>query len=91
MHLSAAQFRLHDAVSLSGLTDHCTDPRAIARTLCGQIVGEIGEVLNGEVKGRESESEITLFKSLGCALEDLTAAAMVYAKSVEEETPGAAL
>ena len=63
----------------------------LRRTLCGQIVGEIGGVLNGEVKGRESESEITLFKSLGCALEDLTAAAMVYAKSVEEETPGAAL
>lgn len=48
------------------------------------IVGEIGEVLNGTVGGRESDSEITLFKSLGCALEDLTAAAMVYDKFMQE-------
>lgn len=48
------------------------------------IVGEIGEVLNGKVASRESEEEITLFKSLGCALEDLTAAAMVYGKFMEE-------
>ncbi len=57
------------------------------------IIGEIGEVLNGVVGGRESESEITLFKSLGCALEDLTAAAMVYDKFMQEigDMPGSAL
>jgi ornithine cyclodeaminase len=52
------------------------------------IVGEIGAVLNGVVGGRESESEITLFKSLGCALEDLTAAAMVYDKFVQDPANG---
>ena len=47
------------------------------------IVGEIGELLNGDVQGRQDEEEVTLFKSLGCALEDLTAAAAVHAKATE--------
>jgi ornithine cyclodeaminase len=38
------------------------------------IVGEIGEVLLGRVEGRRSGEEITLFKSLGLAVEDLAAA-----------------
>ena len=38
------------------------------------IVGEIGEVLIGKVQGRRSDSEITLFKSLGLAVEDLACA-----------------
>ena len=47
------------------------------------IVGEIGELLNGDVQGRLAEEDVTLFKSLGCALEDLTAAAAVHAKATE--------
>jgi ornithine cyclodeaminase len=47
------------------------------------ILGEIGEVLLGSVKGRESLDEITLFKSLGLAVEDLAAAHYVYKKAVE--------
>ena len=46
-------------------------------------MGEIGELLNGDVQGRQDEEEVTLFKSLGCALEDLTAAAAVHAKATE--------
>jgi ornithine cyclodeaminase len=38
------------------------------------IVGEIGDVLLGRVPGRRSREEITLFKSLGIAVEDLAAA-----------------
>ncbi len=38
------------------------------------IVGEIGEVLTGAVPGRQSEREVTLFKSLGLAVEDVAAA-----------------
>jgi len=43
------------------------------------IVGEIGDVLLGMVPGRTSPSEVTLFKSLGVAVEDLAAAHHVYA------------
>lgn len=38
------------------------------------IAGELGEVARGAVAGRQSESEVTVFKSLGLAVEDLAAA-----------------
>jgi len=41
------------------------------------IQGELGEVLTGARTGRKSRDEITLFKSLGLAVEDLAAAAVV--------------
>jgi len=43
------------------------------------IAGEIGEVANGAKPGRVSDAEITLFRSLGVAAEDLAAAAYVLA------------
>jgi ornithine cyclodeaminase/alanine dehydrogenase-like protein (mu-crystallin family) len=49
------------------------------------IVGEIGEVLLGTAPGRTSPREITLFKSLGIAIEDLAAAHHVYTKAKERE------
>ncbi len=38
------------------------------------IAGELGEVARGVVAGRQSESQVTVFKSLGLAVEDLAAA-----------------
>ena len=49
------------------------------------IVGEVGDVLIGRVAGRRDDSEITLFKSLGLAIEDLASAAHVYAEAVRDE------
>ncbi len=46
------------------------------------IVGEIGEVLAGQVEGRRSPDEITLFKGLGLAVEDLAAAWQVYQQAL---------
>jgi alanine dehydrogenase len=46
------------------------------------IVGEIGEVLIGRAPARRSADEITLFKSLGLAIEDLASAAYVYDQAV---------
>jgi ornithine cyclodeaminase len=42
------------------------------------IQGEVGEVLEGKAPGRRTEDEITLFKSLGIAIEDLVSAHFVY-------------
>jgi len=42
------------------------------------IKGELGDLLNGSVVGRQSADEITLFKSLGLAVEDLAAAEHVF-------------
>jgi ornithine cyclodeaminase len=46
------------------------------------IVGEIGDVLIGRAPRRGNDTEITLFKSLGLAVEDLAAASYVYAEAV---------
>lgn len=44
------------------------------------VKAEIGEVLTGKKKGRENDEEITLFKSLGIAAEDIFAAHYIYEK-----------
>ena len=50
------------------------------------LAGDLHELLSGARPGRRGRDEITLFKSLGCALEDLAVAALVYSKwSVENE------
>jgi ornithine cyclodeaminase len=47
------------------------------------IRAELGEVLDGTKPGRASPDEVTLFKSLGLAVEDLAAAEYLYRKSKE--------
>ena len=51
------------------------------------IRGEIGELLIGAVEGRRSDSELTVFKSLGLAVEDLAAAELVLQRA-EAESAG---
>jgi len=45
------------------------------------IRGEIGELLIGSKTGRTSATEITLFKSLGLAIEDIVSADYLYRKA----------
>ena len=52
----------------------------------GEISAEIGEVTAGTKPGRRSAEEITLFKSLGLAVEDVATAELVYRKALEEVT-----
>ena len=47
------------------------------------IRAELGEILTGSKPGRTSAEEITLFKSLGLAVEDLASAAYLYRKANE--------
>jgi alanine dehydrogenase len=47
-------------------------------------VQELGHIITGRFPGRESPTEITLFKSLGLAIEDVATAAKVYAKAKEQ-------
>jgi ornithine cyclodeaminase/alanine dehydrogenase-like protein (mu-crystallin family) len=48
------------------------------------IRAELGELLIGTAEGRTSADEITLFKSLGLAVEDLAAAAFLYETAKRE-------
>ena len=46
------------------------------------VAGDLGDVVNGDVAGRTSDEEVTLFKSVGLAIQDISCAALVYAEAV---------
>jgi len=47
------------------------------------VVGEVGHVVLGRVPGRLAETDVTVFKSLGMAVEDVVAADLVFRRAVE--------
>ena len=49
------------------------------------IVAELGEVVAGKIPGRTAANEITIFKSLGLAAEDLVAAHLAYRRARENK------
>jgi ornithine cyclodeaminase len=57
--------------------------RAKAAGLVGDehIVAEIGQVLTGEIEGRPSAEEITVYKSLGHVVQDLASAWALYSQT----------
>jgi ornithine cyclodeaminase/alanine dehydrogenase-like protein (mu-crystallin family) len=48
-----------------------------------QIHAELGEIVLGRKSGRESEAEITLFKSVGIAVQDVMAADLAYKNALK--------
>ena len=71
------------------------DHEAMARTAGGEFItalqegaiggdhirGELGSVLLGRMPGRQTDGEVTMFKSLGMPVEDLFAADCIYAEA----------
>ena len=49
-----------------------------------RIAGELGEVLEGSLEGRKTESDITVFKSVGFAALDVVAAQQIVTKAREQ-------
>lgn len=47
------------------------------------LAGELGEVVLGRIEGRQSPDQITIFKSLGMAVEDVVSADLVFRKALE--------
>jgi ornithine cyclodeaminase/alanine dehydrogenase-like protein (mu-crystallin family) len=45
------------------------------------VVAEIGEILMGKIPGRQSETEITIYKSLGHIVQDLASAWWLYSQT----------
>jgi len=45
------------------------------------VVGEIGEVLAGQIPGRENDEQVTIYKSLGHVAQDLASAAYLQSKA----------
>ncbi len=54
-----------------------TQPLARGRIARAQVGADLAELLRGERPGRSTAAEVTLFKSVGTALEDLAAAELV--------------
>ncbi len=54
----------------------------------GHIFAELGEVVTGAKPAREAAEEITLFKSLGLAVEDVATASLIYSKGANTATTG---
>ena len=50
----------------------------------GHVQTEIGEVLAGTKPGRSEPDEVTLYKSVGIAIQDVATADLVYHKALEK-------
>ena len=50
----------------------------------GHVLAEIGELVSGGHPGRTSDTQITLYKSVGVAAQDAVAARMVFAAALEK-------
>jgi ornithine cyclodeaminase len=59
---------------------------AIAAGLIGEdhVLGEIGQVMAGELAGRLSPKDVTIYKSLGAIVQDLFSGWYVYRRALEE-------
>ena len=56
-------------------------PLAAGAMARSHVAGELAQVVSGTVAGRTRDEEITLFKSVGFALEDLVAARLAYTRA----------
>jgi ornithine cyclodeaminase/alanine dehydrogenase-like protein (mu-crystallin family) len=54
----------------------------------GRVFAELGEVVAGTRPGRSGDDEITIFKSVGVAVEDIVSADLVYRKAVANDDKG---
>jgi len=50
-----------------------------------EAVAELSQVVIGRVPGRQSEEEITLFKSVGTGIQDIALAALIYQRALERK------
>jgi len=50
------------------------------------VLGELGQVISGNLTGRTSPNDITIFKSLGLAVEDVIAAKLAVQASPNART-----
>ena len=48
------------------------------------FAGDVGSVIAGDLEGRRSNDDITLFKSVGISAEDIAAALVIYRKAKEQ-------
>jgi len=92
---NAAERRELDADAVLKAQLVVTDARSQAQVEAGEFrdlaaagrldwnkVHELGDLAGGKIRGRQSDRQITLFKSLGIALEDVAFAELAYRRAV---------
>ena len=52
------------------------------RFTAAHVLGELGDVVRGTITARRSDDDVTVFKSLGLAVEDVAAADLVYRRAL---------
>jgi alanine dehydrogenase len=58
-------------------------PRGEGAVTDAHILGELGDLLAGTVKGRVNRDDVTLFKSLGLAVEDVASLRHIHTKALK--------
>ncbi len=66
----------------------CAEAGELIRAVAGGLTrpedwAELGEIVNGDRPGRESGSQLTFFKSVGLAVQDMAAAALAFRRAEE--------
>lgn len=75
------------ADTIEGVKDEAGDfiiPANRGEWSFSDLHGEIGELAAGRISGRESDEEITFFKSVGIAYFDLAVASAAYEKAIKQ-------
>lgn len=62
-------------------SDEIKSPLSCGALTPSRIIGEIGSLLSGTLAGRADDKDITVFKSVGLAIEDIFAANYFYSKA----------
>ncbi|QED49821.1 ornithine cyclodeaminase family protein [Cytobacillus dafuensis] len=74
------------ADTIEGVKDEAGDfiiPAKAGEWSFSALHGELGELITGQISSRETEDEITFFKSVGIAYFDLAVAAAAYEKAIQ--------
>ncbi|MDO5498458.1 MAG: ornithine cyclodeaminase family protein [Propionibacteriaceae bacterium] len=79
--VAAARFVVDSRVSALAESGDLLEPIREGLCTADDIRGELGEILRGEAVGRETPDDVTVFKSLGLAVEDVAAAFAVVRMS----------
>jgi len=59
---------------------------ADGRFTADHVLGELGDVVRGHLRVRRDDQDVTVFKSLGLAVEDVVAADLAYRRAIETGT-----
>jgi alanine dehydrogenase len=66
-----------------GVFEEAGDAYVVRDKIKPETVSELAELVTGKAQGRQSATEITLFKSVGTGIQDIALAAVIYAKAKE--------